>query len=149
MAIVLVTLGTLLAPGVAAAKNPHGPKVDDALAAVADSASSGQDTELHVIVFGNERKGDKAKLKVKHHLSVIDAEAGTISVDDLDALASDDDVSYIALDAPVAATAAGAPVSYRRSTARRPRGASATTAPGSASPSSTAAGPPLRTSARG
>ena len=65
-----------------------------------------------MIVFGNERKGDKAKLKVKHHLSVIDAEAGTISVDDLDALASDDDVSYIALDAPVAATAAGAPVSY-------------------------------------
>ena len=110
-ATVLVILGALLAPAVAVAKNPHGPKVDDALAAVADSASS-QDTQLHVIVFGNERKNGKAKLKVKHHLGLIGAEAGTVSVDELDALAADDDVSYIALDAPVVATAAGAPVSY-------------------------------------
>jgi serine protease AprX len=111
-ATVLVILGTLLAPAVAAAKNPHGPKVDDALAAVADSALSGQDTELHVIVFGTEGKSGKPKLKLKHDLALIDAQAGTVSVDDLDALADDEDVSYVALDAPVVATAAGAPVSY-------------------------------------
>jgi serine protease AprX len=112
-ATVLVILGTLLAPAVAAAKNPHGPKVDDALAAVADS-SAGQDAQLHVIVFGNDHKNkkNKSKLKVKHHLALIDAEAGTVSVEDLDALANDEDVSFIVLDSPVAATAAGAPVSY-------------------------------------
>src|SRR5215208_2101296 len=110
-ATILVIFGTFLAPAVAAAKNPHGPKVDDTLAAVADSAPSGQDSELHVIVFGDEHGGGKSKLKVKHHLALIDAEAGTVSVDELDALA-DDDVTYIALDAPVVPTAAGTPVSY-------------------------------------
>jgi serine protease AprX len=111
-AIVLVILGTLLAPAVAEAKNPHGPKVDDALAAVADSASSGQDTELHVIVFAKDHKNAKPKFKLKRDLALIDAQAGTVSVEDLDELAGDEDVSYVALDAPVVSTAAGAPVSY-------------------------------------
>jgi serine protease AprX len=111
-ATVLVILGTLLAPAVAEAKNPHGPKIDDALAAVADSDSAGQDTQLRVIVFGKESKSDKSKLNVKHDLALIDARAGTVSVQDLDALADDENVSYVALDAPVVATAAGTPVSY-------------------------------------
>src|SRR5438874_866569 len=107
----LVVLATLVVPAVAEAGNRHGPKVDDALAAVADGGTATGATELHVIVFSND-DGDKPKLKVKHRLDLIGAEAGTVSVDDLDDLANDKDVSYIALDAPVAPAAAGTPVSF-------------------------------------
>src|SRR5947207_782198 len=105
----LVVLATLVVPAVAEAGNRHGPKVDDALATVADGGGA---SELHVIVFSNDDQGNKPKLKVKHRLDLIGAEAGTVSVDDLDALANDDSVSYVALDAPVTPTAASAPVSF-------------------------------------
>src|SRR5438445_11820737 len=99
----LVVLATLVVPAVAEAGNRHGPKVDDGLAAGADDGAATGATERHVIVFSNDDHGNSSKLKLKHHLGLIDAEAGTVSVDDLDALASDDDVSYVALDAPVTA----------------------------------------------
>ena len=108
----LVVLATLVVPAVAEAGNRHGPKVDDALAAVADGGTATGATELHVVVFSNDDHAKKPKLKVKHRLDLIGPEAGTVSVDDLDALANDDSVSYVALDAPVTPTAASAPVSF-------------------------------------
>jgi serine protease AprX len=105
----LVT-GASVAP--ATAGTPYGGKIDALLAAIASSGSITPDTQLKVIVFGNEDLGTPGRLKVKRPLGLIGGASGFVTVRDLIALASEKGIKRIALDIPMQSTAVGVPVSF-------------------------------------
>jgi serine protease AprX len=88
----------LAAPGVAAAGNPYGPKIDDRVAAAAALTSSS--TPIPVIVFGNDAAKQDPSLGNKLDLGI--ATAGTVTAGQLDAIAADPNVAFVAPDISVA-----------------------------------------------
>jgi serine protease AprX len=112
--VALAASVALVLPSVAAAKGRYGKKVDPAVAAAAIAAGANADAELHVIVFGDDPGGaaDKVAARRRRHLSVIGAIGMTVTVRELDRLATDPHVSYIAPDFPVQPTTTGTPLSF-------------------------------------
>ena len=106
---VLAVSAALAGAADARADNVFGPKVDDAVAAVA--VVSTLDAPLDVVVFGTRLDSVNRKLGVAptHVHNALGAETITIPVQLLDDLAAQPTVTYIAPDLPLGTTAAGTP----------------------------------------
>jgi serine protease AprX len=116
LAVLVLLLSAALVTGVsvapARAGSPYGGKVDALLAAIAASGSVTLDTQLKVIVFGNEDPGTPGRLRVRRPLGLIGGSSGFVTVRDLIALASERGIKRIALDVPMQSTTVGVPVSF-------------------------------------
>ena len=94
-----------------AGNHQFGSKVDALLAAIASSGIT-PDTQLRVIIFGNEDAGTPAKLTRKRSLGLIGGASGFVTVRDLIALAGQKGIKRIALDVPMQSATVGVPVSF-------------------------------------